>query len=94
MYFYGSELALFTSNLLLCYYKDKWIRKRKRKYFIAAQKCANVFHFIGDLAANNGGEFEKVLHEIYPPELELKKENTWLFEASFFDLDINIGSLS
>lgn len=39
-----------------------------------AWKLANVFFFIVVLAdLNDGGEFEKDLHEIYPSELELKK---------------------
>lgn len=48
-----------------------------------------MFRFIDDLAAiDNGGEFEKVYRETYPPELELKRENISKNEAYFLDLDI------
>ena len=40
--------------------------------------------FTDDLAAiNNGGEFKKALCKMFPPELELRKENISPFEASF-----------
>lgn len=45
--------------------------------------------FIDDLTAiNDGGEFEKALDEIYPPELELRRTYTSPFEALFLDLNI------
>ena len=70
----GSDPAPFMANLLLYYFEDKWIRKTKRKDLFLARKFCNVFRFIDDLAAiNDSGEFEKVIEEIYPPELELKK---------------------
>ena len=87
----GSDPAPFMANLFLFYFEDKWIRKTKRKDLILARKFGNVFRFIDDLAAiNDSGEFEKVIQEIYPPELELKKENVNNTEASFLDLDIKI----
>ena len=50
-----------------------------------------MFRFIDDLAAiNDGGEFENSFHEIYPPELELKKENIGNTEGSFLDLFLEI----
>ena len=39
---------------------------------------------------NADREFEKNLHEIYPPKLKFKKENTSYFEVLFLDLDIQI----
>ena len=48
--------------------------------------------FIVDLSVviNAGGEFGKVYHEIYPPKLQLRRENSSENEASFLDLDIKI----
>ena len=52
---------------------------------------ANTFCFIDDLLAiNDGGEFSRSYHEIYPPELELGRENDNISSASFLDLDIRI----
>ena len=39
---------------------------------------------------NESSEFEKLFTEIYPPMLELKKENVSNFSASFLDLFISI----
>ena len=41
-------------------------------------------------ALNDGGEFERCYHEIYPPEMELGKENVSDNAASFLDLNISI----
>ena len=51
----------------------------------------NVFRFIDDLNAMNDSNifFDNIEH-IYPPELELKKENLNESEASFLDLHIKI----
>ena len=52
---------------------------------------ANIFRFIGDLTAfNDCGEFERNFHEIYSPELELRKESLGYLEGSFLDLMITI----
>ena len=52
---------------------------------------ANTFRIIGDLAAiNDGGEFSRSYLEIYPPELELSRENADILSASFLDLHIKI----
>ena len=50
-----------------------------------------MFRYIDDLlAVNDGGEFEKHCSEIYPEELELKKENIVNTKTSFLELDIHI----
>ena len=39
-----------------------------------ARGFGNIFRFIDDLTAvNNCGKFERSFHNIYPPELELKR---------------------
>ena len=65
-----SDLVPFMVNLFPFHYKDKWIR-----FLIQARKFCDNFQFIDNLTAIiGGGEFEKIYHEIYPPELELKHE--------------------
>ena len=81
----GSDPAPFFANLFLYHYESKWIRSLKKSDLRRARKFANVFRFIDDLTTlNDWGEFEQHFHEIYPPELELKKENiTENTEGSF-----------
>ena len=47
-----------------------------------------IFGFIDDLTALS--EFERSFHEVYPPELESKKEQHGYLEGSFLDLLIYI----
>ena len=55
-----------------------------------ARKFSNPFRFNDDLSAiNEGGKFEETFKQIYPPELELKKEHGNNF-ALFLDLDTDI----
>ena len=74
-----SDPVPFMANLFLSHYEDKWIRlkkKEKRKGLIIAEKIASVFRIIDGLTAlSDGGKFEKALHEICRPELELKVQN-------------------
>lgn len=87
-----SDPALFMANLFQYYFEDEIIWKTKRKDLVIAQQI--VFScFIDDLTAiNDGGEFEKALDEIYPPELELRRTYTSPFEALFLDLNIKISN--
>ena len=53
------------------------MQKIKQKDLIQVRKFRNMFQFIDNQTAINvGGQFEKVYHEIYPTELELKYENS------------------
>ena len=66
------------------YYESKWINKLKKSDTRRA-RFANIFRFVDDLKVfNDGGEFGKSFREIYPPELELKKENDSNRKGSFF----------
>ena len=85
-----SDPAPFMANLFLYHYESKWLKELKKTNLVKARKFSNTFRFIDDLnAMNDGGLFEQNFKDIYPPELELKKEhgNT---NASFLDLDITI----
>ena len=90
----GSDPAPFMANLFLYFYENKWVQNLKREDLISARKFANTFRFIDDLCAiNDGGLFEKHHHEIYPPELELKKEHGGQ-RVSFLDLEIKIAQFA
>ena len=87
----GSDPAPFLANLFLHYYENKWIRTNKKRDINKVRRFTNVFRFIDDLVAiNDNGEFERCYSEIYPPELELKKENIGYSEGTFLDLMIGI----
>ena len=65
-------------------------RSEKKTDLHTARRFSHTFRFIDDLnAMNDGGEFEKHIKNIYPAELELKKEHGNM-SASFLDLDINL----
>ena len=58
--------------------------KQRKKALWQLQSLAMFSIFTDDLAAiNDGGEFKKALCKMFPPELELRKENISPFEASF-----------
>ena len=87
----GSDPAPFFANLFLYFYENKWLKELKRVDLAKARRFGNTFRFIDDLTAiNDGGEFERCFPDIYPPELELKKENVGNCDATFLDLDLNI----
>ena len=88
----GSDPAPFMANLFLYYYENKWVLKTKKKNLRHARMFGNTFRFIDDLIAiNDGGLFEMNFGDIYPKELELKKENVGTKESSFLDLSIKIS---
>ena len=87
----GSDPAPFFANLFLYYFENRWIRNLQRTDLTRARKFATIFRFIDDLLTmNDCGEFAKCLHEIYPAELALNKENEGTLDATFLDLDITI----
>ena len=72
------------TNLFLYYCESQFINKCHREKNKGVYKFGNIFLFIDDLnAINDNGEFEKNIENIYPEELELKKENIEYTEATF-----------
>ena len=87
----GSDPAPFMANLFLYFYENKWLMQLKKQDLVSARKFGNTFRFIDDLCAiNDDGLFEKHYKEIYPRELELKKEHGGN-RAAFLDLDLKIA---
>ena len=88
----GSDPAPYFANLFLYRYESRWLNKMKKENNVLARKFGGMFRYIDDLlAVNDGGEFEKHCSEIYPEELELKKENIVNTKTSFLELDIHIS---
>ena len=89
----GSDPAPYFANLFLYRYESRWLNKMKKQNPVLARKFGKVFRYIDDLLAiNDGEEFERYHSDIYPPELELKKENTTNAQTSFLELDIQISN--
>ena len=83
--------APFFDILFLYCYESRWMTKMKKENNILARKFGRIFRYIDDLIAiNDGNEFEKYHSEIYPDELELKKENSINTETTFLELNISI----
>ena len=73
----GGDPAPFWANLFLFYFESTWIKRMRKNNNILARKFSHTFRYIDDLLAiNDGGMFERFHKDIYPKELELKKENT------------------
>ena len=91
----GIDPAPFWANLYLYSYEEDFISNLVKNGGKEGKIRARHFHsnrrFIDDLCAmNDGGEFGRSNTEIYPPELELKKENSEDDHATFLNLDIKI----
>ena len=87
----GSDPAPYFTNLFFIA-ESKWLNKMKKENNVLTRKFGKIFRYIDDLlAVNDGGEFEKHFLEIYPSELELKKENVVNTETNFLELSITIS---
>lgn len=87
----GTDPAPFMANLFLYHYERNYVLDLKKNNVHDARLFNNVFRFIDDLCAlNDGGLFERHHKNIYPEEMELKKENDGSMNASFLDLDLSI----
>ena len=86
-----SDPAPFFAFSFLHYHKGRWISKLRKSDIRRAGEFVNIFRFIVDLTTiYDGREIERNCKKIYPPELELKKEDISYFEGSFLDLEIKI----
>ena len=87
----GSDPAPFFANFFLFHYESIWMKNLKKKNQGRARKFGNICRFIDDLIAiNDGNEFLNSFCDIYPPELQLNKENDSEHHATFLDMDIQI----
>ena len=87
----GSDPAPFFANLFLYHYESKWPKTLTKTDLTKARRFSSTFRFIDDLLTlDDGGEFFKNILDIYPPELQLNKENVGNMSSSFLDLSIKI----
>ena len=87
----GSDPAPAFANLFLFHYESAWLKSIRKSNNILARKFGQVFRYIDDLLAlNDGHSFEQYHHQIYPPELQLNKENVDDTSTDFLDMHIEI----
>ena len=83
------DSAPFFANLSLAHKEADRVKAQLQFETINFRKINNSFWFIDDLLSlNDGSTFEKHYKDIYPTELELKKENNSNSCASFLDIYI------
>ena len=86
----GIDPAPFWASLHLYSYEHTYITNLMRTDKAKAIKFKNATRFIDDECnLNDGGEFGRSFHQIYPNDLELKCEHQGS-HATFLDLDINV----
>lgn len=77
------------ANLLICYYKNKRVRRVKKVDL--TEPGDNAFKFIDNITAiKMEVSLSVVIKKIYLPELKLKKRDSGHTEKSFLDIFINI----
>ena len=88
----GSDPAApFFANQFLAHKETDWVKAQRKLGTINVRKINNSFRFIDDLLSlNDNNTFEKHYKDIYPAELELKKENNSNSCAAFLVIYIYI----
>ena len=86
----GIDPAPFWANLYLHHYENAFISTLARTDCYRGFKFKNTFRFIDDACCiNDHDEFEHSYRDIYPNELQLKREHKG-HHATFLELDISI----
>ena len=86
----GIDPASFWANLFLYTYENKYMSELISSDKVKACHFHATKRFIYDLGTlNDGGVFNDVYKDIYPPELQLKVEHSGTY-ATFLNLDITL----
>ena len=76
----GSDTVSFFANLFLAHKEADWAKAQRKLGTISVRKINSTFRFIDDLVSlNDDSTFKKHYKDIYPTELEPKKENGAFF---------------
>ena len=79
-----SDPVPFSANLFLAYKEADWVKAQLKLRTINVRKINNSFRFFDDLLSLNGDStLGKHYKDIYPTELELKKENKTILVPLF-----------
>jgi hypothetical protein len=89
----GTDCAPYLANLFLYHYEKKWLLSMvEEEKTDIAKNFNNCFRYIDDLATLNNDLFGEYWQEIYPQQLQLKKENKESHQANFLDLTITVNN--
>ena len=87
----GSDTAPFFTKFFLAHKEAGWVQAQCKLGTISVRKINNSFQFIDELlSVNDDSTLEQQRKDIYPTELEVKKENNSNSCASFLDIYIYV----
>ena len=89
----GTNCAPLLADLFLYSYEAEFIQKlltNKQKKLAASFNF--TFRYIDDVLSMNNDAFHHHLHDIYPPELEIKETTESLTSASYLDLLLTVSN--
>ena len=90
----GSDPELFFVNFFLTHKEASWVKAQQKLGTVNTWKINNSLRIIDGLLSLNGDStFEKYYKDIYPTELEMKRENNSNSCASFLDIFIYIKNV-
>ena len=86
----GTDCAPFLANLFLFYYEYNYMKDLIKRNIHLAKQFPYTTRYIDDLLTLNNNRFTKVIPNIYPPELELKRTTESPTMLSYLDILIII----
>ena len=89
----GTNCAPLLADLFLYTYEAEFIQNliaRKQKNI--AQSFNFTYRYIDDVLSLSNSDFDKYIHTIYPPELEIKNTTDSNKSSSYLDLLLSIDA--
>ena len=86
----GTDCAPFLANLFLFYFEYNYMKDLIKSNIHLAKQFSYTTRYIDDLLTLNNNRFTKVIPNIYPPELELKRTTESPTMLSYLDILIII----
>ena len=89
----GTNCAPLVADLFLfCYERDFTMSLSDDKQADVIDAFNTISRYLDDILNINNVYFDKMVSQIYPPELQLNKANTSDTKASFLDLHLSISN--
>ena len=89
----GTNCAPLLADLFIYSYEAKFIQKLiSQKQNNIAQSFNYTYRYIDDVLSLSNSNFDKYLHLIYPPELEIKNTTDSANSSSYLDLTLSIDA--
>ena len=85
----GTDCAPLLANLFLFFYEYNYVKEKLKTNHASALKWRYTARYIDDLLTINNPSFQNEGHNIYPPQLSLKKTTECPEMASFLDICIH-----